>query len=114
MTVAIRLLKMVRSDLPFGPIAVAKAGIYEAEMNQHGALSVRDCNGDLLGVKPGEFEFVGEIPEQWRDDEGEPCEECGGEGWVEGDCFEDTCCCVNPAASHGLVECQSCGGTGNS
>jgi hypothetical protein len=64
--VQIRLLKMIRSDFPFGRIAVAKAGIYDAEMNQYGALSVRDCNGDLLGVKPGEFEFIGEPPEQWK------------------------------------------------
>ena len=56
MSVKIRLLGMVRSEMPFGPISVAKAGIYDAEMNQHGALSVRDCNGDLLGIKPGEFE----------------------------------------------------------
>jgi hypothetical protein len=66
MTVKIRLLQMVRGDLPFGPVSVAKAGIHEAEMNRFGALSVRDCNGDLLGVKPGEFEFVDEVPEQWR------------------------------------------------
>ena len=65
--VKIRLRKMVRGDLPIGPISVAGPGVYEAEMNTHGALSVRDCNGDLLGVKPGEFEFVDEIPEQWRD-----------------------------------------------
>ena len=73
-TVKIRLLQMVRSDLPFGPIAVAKAGVYDAEMNQHGALAVRDCNDNLLGVKPGEFEFVDEIPEQWRGVSKEPHE----------------------------------------
>jgi hypothetical protein len=37
------------------------------------------------------------------------CPECGGEGWVEGDCFEDTCCCADPASSHGLVKCSLCG-----
>lgn len=67
MTVKIRLLRMIRGDIPIGPISVAVAGEYEAEMNSYGALSVRDCNGDLLGVKPGEFEFVDEVPEQWKE-----------------------------------------------
>lgn len=56
----IRLLQWVRSDLPFGPYSVAKPGVYDAEENPYGALAVRDCNGELLGVKPGEFEYVDE------------------------------------------------------
>src|SRR6266436_7243495 len=65
-TVTIRLMQMIRGELPWGPVSVAKAGIYEAEMNENGAISVRDCNGDLLGVKPDEFIFVGPIPRQWQ------------------------------------------------
>jgi hypothetical protein len=38
-------------------------------------------------------------------DEGEECGECGGEGWVLADCFEDTCCCADPELEHGLVRC---------
>ena len=42
----------------------------------------------------------------------EDCPDCGGEGYVEGDCFEDTCCCADPVTSHGLVKCETCGGRG--
>ena len=43
----------------------------------------------------------------------EDCPECGGEGFVEGDCFEDTCCCADPVTQHGLVRCPMCGGSGS-
>jgi hypothetical protein len=87
-TVRIRLLKMVRSDIPIGIPAVAMPGIYNAEMNAHGAISVRTSTGVLLGVKPGEFEFTDEIPEQWRNCQcdipnrglpvvDEVCQDCG-------------------------------------
>lgn len=36
------------------------------------------------------------------------CYECGGEGWIVADCFEDTCCCADPVESHGLVRCPLC------
>jgi len=42
----------------------------------------------------------------------EPCYECGGSGYVEGDCFQYTCCCADPVASHGLVRCPVCRGRG--
>ncbi len=55
----IRLPQRVYSDLPFGDRTFAEAGIHEiAYTNPHGAISVRDNKGDLLGVKPSEFEFV--------------------------------------------------------
>lgn len=38
------------------------------------------------------------------DYEGE-CPECGGEGFIEDDCFEDTCCCADP---HDIVPCKTC------
>ena len=28
------------------------------------------------------------------------------------DHFEDTCCCADPASSHGIVKCPTCQGTG--
>lgn len=59
----IRLPKAVRADFPFS--GRAEEGVYRAESNPFGALSVRmrgfqpkgllDVAGDLLGVKPGEF-----------------------------------------------------------
>ncbi len=46
------------------------------------------------------------------DDEPECCGECGGEGYVVADCFEDTCCCAEPELEHGLIRCPTCGGNG--
>jgi hypothetical protein len=46
-----------------------------------------------------DLHFLGEDPD---DDE---CPECGGDGFVEGPCFEDTCCCVEP---HELIVCPTC------
>ncbi len=40
------------------------------------------------------------------------CEDCEGEGLVVGDCFEDTCCCADPASEHNLVQCPTCQGRG--
>ncbi len=42
-------------------------------------------------------------------DEDEECYECGGEGFVVAECFEDTCCCADPHTQHGLVSCPLCG-----
>ena len=44
---------------------------------------------------------------QYYEDEKE-CGECGGEGWITGDCFEDTCCCADPEAEHGVIPCPLC------
>lgn len=60
----IRLLGSVRADFPFGRTLsfggrrAAPAGIYDAHHNPFGAVSVVDDNGELLGVKPHEFEWV--------------------------------------------------------
>ena len=43
-------------------------------------------------------------------DEPEGCYECGGEGYVVAECFEDTCCCEDPEMEHGLIPCPLCGG----
>jgi hypothetical protein len=46
----------------------AGPGVYEAEVNPHGAVSVKLADGSLLGVKPGEFEWVqGEQFEQEKE-----------------------------------------------
>lgn len=47
----------------------------------------------------------GDRPEE--DDLG-PCEECGDEGWILDDCFEDTCCCADPETQHGIIPCPMC------
>jgi protein gp37 len=54
----VRLPRAVRSDLPWElalPVRAAMPGVYRADSNPHGALSVRTGSG-LLGIKPGEFE----------------------------------------------------------
>lgn len=40
--------------------------------------------------------------------EDEDCYECGGEGFVVADCFEDSCCCEDPELQHGLIPCPVC------
>jgi hypothetical protein len=54
----IRLPRMVRSDMPVGPISLAPAGLHVGYANRYGAMSVIDCNGELLGVMPWEFEYA--------------------------------------------------------
>ncbi len=36
----------------------APAGLYVAELNPNGAASVRATNGNMLGIKPAEFEWL--------------------------------------------------------
>lgn len=52
----VRLPRTVRSDLPWCGL-FAPPGVYLAESNPHGALSVRCEGGELLGIKPSEFYF---------------------------------------------------------
>jgi hypothetical protein len=52
----VRLWQSVCGDGPFANV-VARAGTYLAYANDHGAVSVTADNGELLGVKPGEFEW---------------------------------------------------------
>ncbi len=51
----VRLAREVRSELPF-LVSRAPAGVYRATSNGYGALSVGDTDGNLLGIKPDEFE----------------------------------------------------------
>lgn len=54
----IYLPRMVHGDWPFGHHLVAQPGVHDAVENQHGAVSVVLDHGQLLGVKPDEFERV--------------------------------------------------------
>lgn len=45
-------------------------------------------------------------------DDDDTCWQCGGEGYVVNDCFEDTCCCADPETEHGVRTCDICEGTG--
>ena len=57
-TATVRTFETIISDCPVGERLVAPAGTYPAEVNRHGAVSIRLPGAKLLGVKPGEFEFV--------------------------------------------------------
>jgi len=49
---------------------------------------------------------IQELDDLWRPEEDE-CE-CGGDGWIVGDCIEDSCCCADPELEHGLYPCPLC------
>ena len=49
---------------------------------------------------------IQELADLWRPEEDE-CE-CGGDGWIVGDCIEDSCCCADPELEHGLYPCPLC------
>ena len=51
------------------------------------------------------MEGVG-VEKAWRE-----CGECEGEGRIENECFEDTCCCVD-TLEHGDKVCGECKGKG--
>ena len=55
------LLVRVRAEFPFERAHFAEAGEHDCESNRWGAISVRAANGQMLGVKPAEFE-----PLAWR------------------------------------------------
>ena len=63
--IRIRMKHDVRPDLIFlaKPGTILRAGMeYNATANKNGAISGICENGEALGVKPGEFEFI-EAPE---------------------------------------------------
>jgi len=51
----------VRGDYPIWHTTLAEAGEHDCKSNRYGAISVRATNGQMLGVKPAEFE-----PLEWR------------------------------------------------
>lgn len=59
--IRIRMLQNVRPDLIFlaKPGTILRVGLeYDGMTNQNGAISGLCENGEYLGVKPGEFEFI--------------------------------------------------------
>ena len=54
----IYLPRMVHGYWPFGHHLIAQQGVHDAVENQHGAVSVVLDHGQLLGVKPDEYERV--------------------------------------------------------
>ena len=68
----IKMLMTVRPDLLFAPpgTILRVGGIYDAASNKNGAITAVCANGEKLGVKPCEFEFVS-LP-QWVYDIWEP------------------------------------------
>lgn len=53
----VKLHSRVRGDGPFAG-TFADAGEHDCESNRWGAISVRATNGQMLGVKPAEFEVL--------------------------------------------------------
>ena len=37
-----------------------------------------------------------------------PCPDCDGDGFIEAECFEDSCCCARPDMEHGYRPCPTC------
>jgi hypothetical protein len=56
------LISRVTGDYPIGHDTIAEPGVYDAYVNPHGAVSVIAGNGQLLGLKPGEFEWLEKPP----------------------------------------------------
>jgi hypothetical protein len=52
------LTRTIRGDWPIGHNTIAEPGVYDAYVNPYGAVSVIAQNGKLLGLKPGEFEWL--------------------------------------------------------
>jgi hypothetical protein len=59
----VMLSRTIRGDWPIGHKTIAPAGVYEAYCNPQGAVSVKAENGELLGLKPGEFEWLSQKPD---------------------------------------------------
>ena len=53
-----------------------------------------------------------EIYDAMQDGADDECSECGGEGWIVDDCFEDTCCCADPETEHDIIPCPVCNAKG--
>jgi len=57
-TFKIFLPRTVRGDFPIGHMLVAESGVHNAVRNPLGAVSVVLSDGQLLGVKPDEYEEI--------------------------------------------------------
>lgn len=56
----VHLPNAVCGDGPFAETR-AEAGLYKADFNAQGAVSIKATNGKMLGVKPGEFTDLGQV-----------------------------------------------------
>lgn len=56
--VKVRLPRDVQGDWPIGHKCIARAGVHVADLNPRGAVSVMGENGELLGIRPAEMEWV--------------------------------------------------------
>ncbi len=54
----VRLLGCVYADHPRQDDFCAEAGEHDSESNKWGAISVKALNGEMLGIKPGEFSVI--------------------------------------------------------
>jgi hypothetical protein len=57
----VRLPRIVRGDFIFSG-TIAEAGDHDCESNQCGAICVRATNGEMLGLKPAEYDVIGWTP----------------------------------------------------
>ena len=54
----IKIIKRIVPESPVMKFKPIKLGIYEAELNPMGAVSVKSDDGEVVGVKLDEFEFL--------------------------------------------------------
>lgn len=55
--VRVRIHRRVSGDFPFHTV-FAMPGDYPCECNRYGAVSVKAMNGEMLGLRPAEFEAL--------------------------------------------------------
>jgi hypothetical protein len=65
----------VRGDGPFSA-TFADAGEHDCDSNRWGAISVRATNGQMLGVKPAEFDVVAWRSNHWMNAKVRPARAC--------------------------------------
>lgn len=103
--IKIRMLQNVRPDFPLGiigllgekPGTILRASMeYQAMSNKNGAISGLCENGEYLGVKPGEFEFI--VAPEWVLDIWKGRKECR--------LLEQKPACIGLSACGG--SCESC------
>lgn len=58
-----RILKTVRSDIPWCPLTARRGQVFPLVFNANGAAAALFGNGDTLGLKPDEYEPA----EAWKE-----------------------------------------------
>ena len=59
--IRIRIQRAIRGDFPFW-LTVVPPGDYPCDCNRYGAVSVEATNGQMLGLRPDEFEVLEDGP----------------------------------------------------